>query len=347
MLALTPHRYLVGAAGQRGRSGGITGRGSRPARLSWSRRQPALGPAPRGRRAGGGDVARGRATSGGRCRSPPRHGHHPAAARPLRQPRRRPRTRSAWSASTRRGAAATARSSRASGRSSPATGCAACSGGVSLRTGTPARRPARSPRRTPACCCWSTAASRSAVSGGVTGAASTLDVAVRAAGAVAEHYLARGDRVGLRVLGSTGRNAVHDRRGPPAPAAGAGHAGPRRTGGEPRRRPGPDAVPGAAPAASCWCSRRCCPRSRWRPPPRSPRAASTWWSWTACPSDVEVGDDQRLALAWRMRLLEREALLGRAAPRRHPGGRLARPGHARRGAAPAGPPRRHARGGPA
>jgi hypothetical protein len=29
------------------------------------------------------------------------------------------------------------------------------------------------------------------------------------------------------------------------------------------------------------------------------------------PTDVEVGDDQRLALAWRMRLREREALLGR------------------------------------
>ena len=51
------------------------------------------------------------------------------------------------------------------------------------------------------------------VSGGVGGAASTLDVAVRAAGAVAEHYLIRGDRVGLRVLGSTGRNAVHTAAG--------------------------------------------------------------------------------------------------------------------------------------
>src|SRR3954452_17527366 len=46
------------------------------------------------------------------------------------------------------------------------------------------------------------------VSGGVHGHASTPDVAVRAAGAVAEHYLVRGDRVGLRLLGSTHRNAV-------------------------------------------------------------------------------------------------------------------------------------------
>jgi uncharacterized protein (DUF58 family) len=37
---------------------------------------------------------------------------------------------------------------------------------------------------------------------GTGGDASSLDVAVRAAGAIAEHYLRQGDRVGLRVLGS-------------------------------------------------------------------------------------------------------------------------------------------------
>lgn len=46
------------------------------------------------------------------------------------------------------------------------------------------------------------------VSGGLGGTATSLDVAVRAAGAVAEHYLHRGDRVGVRVLGSTTHNAV-------------------------------------------------------------------------------------------------------------------------------------------
>lgn len=40
------------------------------------------------------------------------------------------------------------------------------------------------------------------VSEGIEGAASTLDVTVRAAGAVAEHYLHRGERVSLRVLGA-------------------------------------------------------------------------------------------------------------------------------------------------
>lgn len=48
---------------------------------------------------------------------------------------------------------------------------------------------------------------------GIDGSASTLDVAVRAAGALAEHYLQRGDRVGLRVLGSTERSAVAIRGG--------------------------------------------------------------------------------------------------------------------------------------
>jgi uncharacterized protein (DUF58 family) len=43
---------------------------------------------------------------------------------------------------------------------------------------------------------------------GLRGVASSLDVAVRAAGAVAEHYLRRGDRVGLRVLGSTALNVL-------------------------------------------------------------------------------------------------------------------------------------------
>ncbi len=44
--------------------------------------------------------------------------------------------------------------------------------------------------------------------GGVQDPASSLDIAVRAAGAVAEHYLHRGDRVGVRVLGSTALSAV-------------------------------------------------------------------------------------------------------------------------------------------
>ena len=51
---------------------------------------------------------------------------------------------------------------------------------------------------------------------GIEGTASTLDVTVRAAGAVAEHYLHRGERVSLRVLGAADVTRV-------PPAAGARH----------------------------------------------------------------------------------------------------------------------------
>lgn len=43
------------------------------------------------------------------------------------------------------------------------------------------------------------------VSEGVDGAASSLDTAARAAGAICEHYLHRGDRVGLRIFGKARR----------------------------------------------------------------------------------------------------------------------------------------------
>ena len=46
------------------------------------------------------------------------------------------------------------------------------------------------------------------VSGGIDGASSSLDLSVRAASALAEHYARRGDRVGLRVLGSDGESVT-------------------------------------------------------------------------------------------------------------------------------------------
>jgi uncharacterized protein (DUF58 family) len=46
------------------------------------------------------------------------------------------------------------------------------------------------------------------VSGGVDGAASSLDLTVRAAGAIAEHYLRMGERVGLRLIGARGISRV-------------------------------------------------------------------------------------------------------------------------------------------
>jgi uncharacterized protein (DUF58 family) len=44
------------------------------------------------------------------------------------------------------------------------------------------------------------------LSEGIEGRASSLDVAVRAAAALAEHYVRRGDRVGLRVVGGGGES---------------------------------------------------------------------------------------------------------------------------------------------
>src|SRR6185312_1797805 len=51
---------------------------------------------------------------------------------------------------------------------------------------------------------------------GVQGASSSLDNAVRAAGAIAEHYLRTGDRVGLLVLGARDLPSLHA-------ASGRGH----------------------------------------------------------------------------------------------------------------------------
>ncbi|GCD91588.1 DUF58 domain-containing protein [Nocardioides sp. LS1] len=53
------------------------------------------------------------------------------------------------------------------------------------------------------------------ISRGVDGPASSLDVSVRAAAALAEHYVRTGDRVGLRVVGGTGASITA--------AAGRGH----------------------------------------------------------------------------------------------------------------------------
>lgn len=54
------------------------------------------------------------------------------------------------------------------------------------------------------------------ISEGIDGLASSLDLAVRAAGAIAEHYVRRGDRVTLRVFGSSPDRSV-------APASGRAH----------------------------------------------------------------------------------------------------------------------------
>jgi uncharacterized protein (DUF58 family) len=148
-------------------------------------------------------------------------------------------------------------------------------------------------------------------SGGVGGTASSLDIGVRAAGAVAEHYLYRGERVGLRVLGSTARNAVHV-------SAGRRHlrrvldtlarvsAGEHR-GADPRRMrfhvPAGTVVVVFSPMLSDQAVVATTMLAQ--------RGLSVIVVDTL-PSGVDVaGGDGRFRLAWRMRLLERDALLAR------------------------------------
>lgn len=145
------------------------------------------------------------------------------------------------------------------------------------------------------------------VSGGLGGSATSLDVAVRAAGAVAEHYLHRGDRVGVRVLGSTTHNAV---------PFGGGRRHLRRVldtlarivPGE-HRDADPARIRFRVPAGSVVVIFS---------PMLSDQAVAVTRTLAArglnivvvdtLPPDVEVHDPRR-KLAWRMRLLERDALL--------------------------------------
>jgi uncharacterized protein (DUF58 family) len=151
-------------------------------------------------------------------------------------------------------------------------------------------------------------------SGGLHGSQSSLDVAVRAAGAIAEHHLSRGDRVGLRVLGSTQRNAVH---------TGAGRRHLRRI---------LDTLAGIVPGETRTAGG---PRLRFQVPAGavvivlSPMlsehavAATTTLAQRGLsvividtlPEDVVLADehDDPLRLAWRLRLLERDAMLSRLA----------------------------------
>lgn len=142
-------------------------------------------------------------------------------------------------------------------------------------------------------------------SGGIDGVASSLDTTVRAAGAIAEHFLLRGDRVSLQVFGSRGRSHV-------PPATGRGHL--RRVldvlalidpdpslAGEVRA--GRGAIPGDALAIML---------SPLISPIALERAASiasrglTVAVVDTLPDDVHADHDPTTELAWRIRLLERQ-----------------------------------------
>jgi uncharacterized protein (DUF58 family) len=148
------------------------------------------------------------------------------------------------------------------------------------------------------------------MSGGINGAPSSLDVAVRAAGAVAEHHLTRGDRVGVRVLGGRADLVV------PVSA------------GRPHLRRVLETLARVVPGEE----RDLPERMRFRVPagavvtvfssmlsPLSVRATTTLASRgldvvvvDCLPDDVDVGGDDAARLAWRIRLLERKAMLARA-----------------------------------
>jgi uncharacterized protein (DUF58 family) len=142
---------------------------------------------------------------------------------------------------------------------------------------------------------------------GLDGRASSLDTAVRAAGAVAEHYLHRGDRVGMRVLGSTLHNAV---------PLGGGRRHLRRVldtlarivPGE-HRGTDPARIRFPVPAGSVVVMLS---------PMLSDQAVAVTRTLAQRGLNIVVVDtlpadlgdpDPRRTLAWRMRLLEREALL--------------------------------------
>ncbi len=140
-------------------------------------------------------------------------------------------------------------------------------------------------------------------SGGVDGAASSLDAAVRAAGAIAEHYTSRGDRVSLRTVGAS----------PPASVpVGTGQAHLRRVldtlagvvtdgqvGYPARRRPHR-----ADGQVSVLLSPLLAPEALADAVALGRRGRPVVVVDTL-PDHVHADDDERVVLAWRIRMLER------------------------------------------
>ena len=147
-------------------------------------------------------------------------------------------------------------------------------------------------------------------SGGVDGSASSLDTNVRAAGAIAEHYVQRGDRVSLRTFGEARPTEI-------GPATGQAHlrrilhtltgieqGRNRSVGAGPRReRPMADGLivmfsPLIAPAALDRAV-------------LLGRAGLAVVVVDTLPDDVTADEDELTAFAWRIRLLERRRELRR------------------------------------
>lgn len=140
--------------------------------------------------------------------------------------------------------------------------------------------------------------------GGVDGVASSLDTTVRAAGAIAEHFLLRGDRVSLRTMGSRFQVNV-------PPASGSGHLrrildvlaaiepDPYRLGAA---RYGNSTVPGGS--LVIMLSPLITPLSLQRAISIASHGLNVAVVDTL-PDDVFADEDPTTELAWRIRLLER------------------------------------------
>ena len=103
-------------------------------------------------------------------------------------------------------------------------------------------------------------------SGGIDGRASSLDISMRAAGAIAEHYIGTGDRVALVVIGARGVQRLPPASGTPSAPVARGH-GHRRAGESSSTM---DECPAASGKARWWsCCRRWSRRGRCNVPSRS------------------------------------------------------------------------------
>ena len=142
------------------------------------------------------------------------------------------------------------------------------------------------------------------VSEGIDGLASSLDLAVRAAGAIAEHHVRRGDRVTLRVFGSSPDRTV-------PPASGRAHLrrildalAAIRAGSDPRGLSAKRRLTAPADALVIMLS----PLVSAAPLDRAialVRRGVTVVVVDTLPVSVTDDPDPLTALAWRIRLLER------------------------------------------
>lgn len=147
------------------------------------------------------------------------------------------------------------------------------------------------------------------VSEGFEGRSSSLDVTVRAAGAIAEHYVQRGDRVSLGSFDPSARLAI-------PPGTGQGHLRRlldtlARVNAPTGRISGPRRPPMSNPDVTLVLTPLVAPDGLERAVALG-RAGRSVVVVDTLPEDVVVDEDPLFALAWRIRLLERKREFRRA-----------------------------------